>query len=246
PLEASPIELEGDEGAPALTSTRIVAVRPGFFHALDVRLLAGRDFRTDETGAEAGVALVNESFARRHFGSPPAALGRRVRRLERDTQSARSLPWLEIIGVVPDVGLNPGAPAHGDGLYVPMGAVNVAELIVRTSTDSQDALPRVIEAVRAVNPDIEVQWTTTFAEALALPARIFRGVATGFMLAGTIALVLSMLSLYALMAFSVTRRTREIGIRVALGAPHCRCSGPFSGAELANCCWEAHWVPCSA
>jgi ABC-type antimicrobial peptide transport system permease subunit len=77
----------------------------------------------------------------------------------------------------------------------------------------------VTEAVRAVSTDIEVQWTMTLAESLELPARIFRGVAVGFVLAGAIALVLSMLSLYALMAFSVTRRTREIGIRVAIGAP---------------------------
>ncbi|MGH7555338.1 MAG: ABC transporter permease, partial [Longimicrobiales bacterium] len=231
PLEASPIELEGDD-ATVLASTRVVAVRPGFFDTLDVRLLAGRDFRIDETRAEAAVALVNESFARRHFGGPSGALGGRVRQFQAGTQSPQSVPWLEIVGVVPDLGLNPGDPVHGDGLYLPMGGDNVAELIVRVSADVQEALPRVIEAERAVNPDIEMQWTTTLADAVGLPARIFRGIATAFVLAGVIALVLSMLSLYALMSFSVTRRTREIGIRVAIGAPPRSVLGSVLGRGL--------------
>jgi ABC-type antimicrobial peptide transport system permease subunit len=120
---------------------------------------------------------------------------------------------------VQDVGLNPGDPARGDGIYVPMGPTNIVELVVRTRDDGLAALPSLLEAVNAVNADIEVQWTMTLAESIGLPSRIFRGVAAGFALAGAIALVLSMLSLYALMAFSVTRRTREIGIRVAIGAP---------------------------
>ncbi|MCI0434351.1 MAG: hypothetical protein L0271_12045 [Gemmatimonadetes bacterium] len=92
-------------------------------------------------------------------------------------------------------------------------------MIRARSCQQRDGAPAVIDAVRAVRPDIEMQWTSTLAESLELPARVFRGVAIGFVLAGAIALALSMLSLYALMSFAVTRRRREIGIRVAMGAP---------------------------
>jgi hypothetical protein len=200
-------------------ATRMVRVQPGFFHTLDVRLIAGRDFRIDETSTQAAVAVVNESFARRHFGTPVHALGRRVRPRHYAAQDApQHAPWHEIVGVVPDIALNPGDPAHSDGLYLPIEPATVVELIVRTTGDAQAVLPHVIDAVRTVNADIELQSTGTLEETIRLPARLLRGAAAGFMLAGAIALMLSMLSLYALMAYAVTRRSREIGIRIAIGA----------------------------
>jgi predicted permease len=213
PLAASPIELEGRDRS-LLTSTRIARVRPTFFDALDIRLLAGRDFHINETS----VAVVNASFARRHFAGPARALGQRLRPVEFGMEPGRTGRWLEIVGVVADGGLNPGDPVHGDGLYLPLGAASVVELVVRMNGDAQAALPHLLEAVRVLNTDIEVQWTTTLRESIELPARIFRGVAIGFVVAGAVALMLSMLSLYALMSFSVTSRAREIGIRVAIGS----------------------------
>jgi predicted permease len=234
PLAPSTIEIEGDGDATVFTATRIASIRPAFFEVLDVQLVAGRDFRAADVEAGASSVIINESFARRHFGSVLAALGRRIRPQGNDAQSSSGAPaaWLEVIGVAPDLGLNPGDPANADGVYLPLGEINVAELIVHARDGAQTALPLVLGVVRDVSRDVEVQWTTTLAESIRLPARIFRGVAAGFVVAGIIALVLSMLSLYALLAFSVTRRMREIGIRMAIGAPTRSVLGTVLGRGL--------------
>jgi hypothetical protein len=162
PLAPSTIEVEGDGAVTVFASTRIASIRPAFFETLDVKLLAGRDFRAGDIEAGASIVIINESFARRHFGSVPAALGRRIRPPANGAQNSNGAPaaWLEVIGVAPDLGLNPGDPANADGVYLPLGDINVAELIVHARDGAQTALPLVLGVLRDVSRDVEVQWTS--------------------------------------------------------------------------------------
>ena len=178
-----------------------------------MRLLAGRFFTAaDRAGAEP-VCVVNQSFARREFGdrSPLGAIVLRGRDADQR---------FEIVGVVGDVRTNGPTADPPDELFLPFRQVPRpnAWLLVRTNGRPETAAPLLQSAVTAANGDLSISDFTTMETARALtvgPERLLAGLASVF---GVLALLLAAIGLYAVLAQSVTARTAEIGIRMAIGA----------------------------
>jgi len=196
----------------------VAAVGPGYFETFQARVLRGREFETGDRQGALAVALVNESFARRHF-LDGEALGRHIRLGRRDT-TAR---WLTVVGVVPDMYLQGMESPNADptGFYVPIEqsrTSSVVSLALRTRGKPLARTSDLRAAVRSLDPDLPVFDVMTMEDALGRETWHFHLFGTLFMAFGFAALFLASVGLYGVMSFSVTRRTHEMGIRMALGA----------------------------
>jgi predicted permease len=190
-------------------------VTPGFFDTFDRELVAGRDF-TDADDLDAPrVIIVNQSFAARWFPSQDP-LGRRIR-----TGRANSTaPWMEIVGVAPDLyvgGLQDETP---EGYYVPVAQEppRFASLAARAASDPMALTAGVRSAVAALNPDLPIYWVRTMAAFIEQNNWFYQVFGSLFMVFGAAALFLATVGLYGVMARSVSRRTPEFGVRMALGS----------------------------
>jgi putative ABC transport system permease protein len=192
-------------------------VSPGYFEAMRIRLRAGRTFDSHDRAGAQPVAVVSRSFARR-FWPDRDPIGRRIRRGIGST-------WSVVVGVVDDVrdaGIDKDVAvtlytpfSQGNGAAMPVG------LVVRTEGDPALALAAIKRAVWAVDPTQPLANVVTLDRFLAdsLGARRFR--AALLTLCGIVGLLLATLGTYAMTARVVAERTREVGIRLALGGrPH--------------------------
>lgn len=189
-------------------------VGPEYFSVFRVAMLEGRPIDgRDRAGTEPTV-VVNRSFAAKYY--PQGAVGQRVAMTE-----GRSQEWRTIVGVVPDlgVGTSPGDNIS-EGAYFPFDQVPPASfsLLVHTSGPPLNVTGPLRDAVRSIDANLPLSGPTTVAAALQAQTWPFRVFGTLFMSFGFAALFLATVGLYGVMAFSVSRRTQEIGVRVAMGA----------------------------
>ena len=192
-------------------------VGPAFFETLGIPLIAGRLFTDAETLGGHHVAIVDETFVHTILGGR-RALGLTVRQPASDSGAAPG-PWLEIVGVVKDATVMTRKGPDDAVLYRPAGGdASPIRLVVRTQGAALPMTQRLLAAALSASPDARIAGAmplTGVAEEEALTVRFFLGI---FAVVGAVALLLSTGGIYALIAFTLARSTREIGIRVALGA----------------------------
>ncbi|MEX2285154.1 MAG: ABC transporter permease, partial [Gemmatimonadota bacterium] len=233
-----PIEVEGvDRFLPSGIPLRAqrAFVDPDFVDVMGISVRSGRAFRAADAKSDARVVIVNQSFARTILGGRNP-IGRRVRYLSRDPgdpQSWKAGPWNEVIGVTNDVAFGvlhlvdtwnftgEESAAGQPGIYHPLALENTGydvSMAIHVDADPLSYVGRLRSIVTAVDPALRMDkvmplenFASDFIGVMTLYFRILLG-------AGALALLLSLAGIYSIMSFTVSRRTREIGIRVALGS----------------------------
>jgi putative ABC transport system permease protein len=196
---------------------RIARIAIDFFDELEQPLVAGRGFDSRDLEEDGGTIIVNTTFAQRAFGSSNP-IGRRVRQATSDRAPVG--PWLEIVGVVGHMGVHALTPSQDDGVYLPLaeGDVNPVRLAIWVRGDPAALAPRVHELARAVDPYAVIRMPMPLDEMFEGDWYLLRAFVLGAALLVGVLLSLAASALYAILSLVVSLRTREIGIRVALGA----------------------------
>lgn len=211
---APPIRLHGNyEGGFAMA-----AVGAGYHETFGARIVAGRGLTAADAGAPNRPVVVNETFMRM-VGSNP--VGARVRTLQRGSEREPG-PWREIVGVVTDLWTFPADWSGAAYIYRSVSAAEVDPVVVavRVAGDASLLAPRVAALARQIDAGLQLRDIQTFDEIVAREQTRMVGGTVVFAGVLLVAMMFSAAGLYALMAVAVARRTREIGIRVALGASH--------------------------
>ena len=228
------IEVDTTAGVPAsgLRVSTVVNVSHGFFGAFGTSIVSGRDFvpLDFETGR---VLIVNQAFARHVLGDRNP-IGQRIKILEGEDMSAVGKEWYEVVGMVKNFGWQLPEPQEQSAIYIPTAPSPGARmgLAVRVR-DPEEFATRLRTVAADVDPTIRLTDVQPLAQVGGGEAKMNWALTSVAWLVSFIVLLLSATGIHALMSFTVARRTREIGIRAALGArPGRIVAGIFSRAFL--------------
>ncbi len=189
-------------------------VDDGYFETMGIPILRGRSFLASDTADAPRVAVVNEHFAK-HYWPQGDAVGKRIR-----LDKATGAP-VEIVGIAQTIKYQNTFDERMDFVYLPLAQHPVARmvLLLRSSGDPLKLVPSVKDVIRALDPNLPMLQTRAYEDfylnrAVKGPAIAIDLVST----MGVVGLLLAIAGLYGLVAYNVSRRTREIGIRIAIGA----------------------------
>jgi predicted permease len=229
--------IEVDDGGAAPTHPDLgfgywisaTGVEQDFFQTFEAPPLAGRLMVASDYAAGAPhVVVVNQSFVDRVLGGRNA-VGRRVRFAPagpngRDAANAKTQPWIEIVGVVRDLAMVKPGGLSPAGLYMPIDLRQVGSVMIaaRVSGDMTAATNALRSIVGKADRLLRISDVQTLDRVRANEAQMINYIARMFGILDLTALILALSGIYAVMSFAVSRRTREIGIRVALGSSRAR------------------------